>query len=142
MTSLQFHLYHVVTNPHHDSPPCITESAPVSPTPAETADAHERIPEGGVPSEGQSTLQTPMTPGLSSSLPEKETGNWTEVKRRHKAPTPKEKVTIELINWFVCLLLSIYLFIYLFICYWLIIIIIIFVILFFYLQINKFVNKC
>ncbi|XP_071504606.1 uncharacterized protein [Diadema antillarum] len=72
--------------PYHND----TESAPVSPTPGEN-NVHERVPENGVPAGGQSTLQTPRTPGLSTSLPEKEPGNWTEVKRRHKAPTPKDK---------------------------------------------------
>lgn len=39
--------------------------------------------------------ETPMVaPGLSSSLPEKEPGIWTEVKRRHRNSTSKSRVSV------------------------------------------------
>ncbi|XP_041453585.1 la-related protein 1-like isoform X3 [Lytechinus variegatus] len=69
-----------------------TESAPVSPTPVETIESSDRASDGETSGQGMSSMRVPMTPGLSTSLPEKEPGNWTEVKRRHKAPTPKDKM--------------------------------------------------
>lgn len=80
----------------HHTMEYLSESAPVSPTPEESkprvtdssAPVAEPVTPGGttqVLSGDEADVQ--MTPGISTSLPEKEPSTWTEVKRRHRTPT-------------------------------------------------------
>ena len=41
---------------------------------------------------GDGDIDVQMTPGISTSLPEKEPSIWTEVKRRHRTPTSQTNV--------------------------------------------------
>ena len=81
----------------------ITESAPVSPTPQDSKSVATDTPatpntathsSGDAKSttamqqaSGDEMTDVQMTPGISTSLPEKEPSIWTEVRRRHKTPT-------------------------------------------------------
>ncbi|PIK45846.1 putative la-related protein 1B [Apostichopus japonicus] len=74
-----------------------TESAPVSPTPMDDVSNGELITaaiEDSYKSTGGSFDNSDIptgASGLSSSLPEKEPGIWTEVKRRHRNSTSKSR---------------------------------------------------